>query len=85
MKERSFNPRTHTGCDNVIMHIRSASIIVSIHAPTRGATIFAGQVRNLKLRFNPRTHTGCDHHSITHKDTIKIVSIHAPTRGATLP
>ena len=32
-----FNPRTHTGCDFSLM-IFSASICVSIHAPTRGAT-----------------------------------------------
>ena len=33
-----FNPRTHTGCDGVISIFQSP-IFVSIHAPTRGATI----------------------------------------------
>ena len=37
----SFNPRTHTGCDigdNMIARVNSG---VSIHAPTRGATLFS--------------------------------------------
>ena len=32
-----FNPRTHTGCDIPFLVIRHP-VIVSIHAPTRGAT-----------------------------------------------
>ena len=34
----SFNPRTHTGCDFPHVHI-FPYLVVSIHAPTRGATI----------------------------------------------
>ena len=33
-----FNPRTHTGCDQRAHRKTIAPIIVSIHAPTRGAT-----------------------------------------------
>ena len=33
-----FNPRTHTGCDLVVLTSSNNLIIVSIHAPTRGAT-----------------------------------------------
>ena len=33
-----FNPRTHTGCDNGIP-LRFQMFYVSIHAPTRGATV----------------------------------------------
>ena len=33
-----FNPRTHTGCDNGIP-LRFQMFYVSIHAPTRGATL----------------------------------------------
>ena len=36
-KRKSFNPRTHTGCDLEDWQ-RMVSILVSIHAPTRGAT-----------------------------------------------
>ena len=35
---KGFNPRTHTGCDCFICKF-SDCIVVSIHAPTRGATI----------------------------------------------
>ena len=35
----SFNPRTHTGCDIVIAILICYEHHVSIHAPTRGATI----------------------------------------------
>ena len=33
-----FNPRTHTGCDLLLVHSKCRAIVVSIHAPTRGAT-----------------------------------------------
>ena len=77
-----FNPRTHTGCDNVrtklfayqakfqsthphgVRHSGLSSsldnALVSIHAPTRGATVWS-------LPSHERAN----------------VSIHAPTRGAT--
>ena len=35
---RSFNPRTHTGCDDRIGE-EIDNEVVSIHAPTRGATL----------------------------------------------
>ena len=56
---------------------------VSIHAPTRGATLphYKGKVQ--KNGFNPRTHTGCDGCWWV-VCVWGSVSIHAPTRGATL-
>ena len=36
---RSFNPRTHTGCDKGQTVHPTKLLEVSIHAPTRGATI----------------------------------------------
>ena len=33
-----FNPRTHTGCDAAYFYFILCRAIVSIHAPTRGAT-----------------------------------------------
>ena len=35
-----FNPRTHTGCDWCQLFKSSKEVNVSIHAPTRGATLF---------------------------------------------
>ena len=59
--ELGFNPRTHTGCDSV--KPRSwPGVSVSIHAPTRGATLgkrLCGKTFLVSC-FNPRTHTGCD-------------------------
>ena len=36
------------------------TFVVSIHAPTRGATQHQPARRTAPARFNPRTHTGCD-------------------------
>ena len=33
-----FNPRTREGCDQAILRLRSAAILISIHAPVKGAT-----------------------------------------------
>ena len=58
---RGFNPRTHTGCDMKECPCFDAQK-VSIHAPTRGATVDTGKpYKGIHYRFNPRTHTGCDH------------------------
>ena len=35
---KCFNPRTHTGCDRHVLPYGGIRRIVSIHAPTRGAT-----------------------------------------------
>ena len=78
-----FNPRTHTGCDlDLIIDVRQKSL-VSIHAPTQGATYFGSPPRLLPICFNPRTHTGCDTVLQNSLNSISKVSIHAPTQGAT--
>ena len=78
-----FNPRIHTGCDSRVRLVTGRPSKVSIHAPTRGATI---RYTSLFLRdksFNPRTHTGCDKKVLATYSKAGAVSIHAPTRGAT--
>ncbi len=79
---KCFNPRTHTGCDPLLSHDMREDY-VSIHAPTRGATLSYVVDLNLSICFNPRTHTGCD---AKMKELVQDmqVSIHAPTRGATV-
>ena len=77
----SFNPRTHTGCDHDPFS-KEDEFYVSIHAPTRGATICIIQLRLILSGFNPRTHTGCDS-GLSRTPQKSRVSIHAPTRGAT--
>ena len=39
IKDRSFNPRTHEGCDTT-NEFAARKLGVSIHAPTRGATVW---------------------------------------------
>ena len=60
----------------------SVAALVSIHAPTRGATFVHIFGFRLDVGFNPRTHTGCDTRG-NQSYHITLVSIHAPTRGAT--
>ena len=76
-----FNPRTHTGCDLWVYIVHSIGV-VSIHAPTRGATLLVGL---------HTADTGVSIHAPTRGATLGLgvvgliqhVSIHAPTRGAT--
>ena len=56
---KGFNPRTHTGCDSALIDM-IPDHIVSIHAPTRGATHPYVCCNFCHFCFNPRTHTGCD-------------------------
>ncbi len=80
-KVKSFNPRAHAGRDLCSKSIL-ACIGVSIHAPTRGATLAIYGACRL-AGFNPRAHAGRDC-AMSLCLPIKIVSIHAPTRGATV-
>ena len=56
---KCFNPRTHTGCD-ISVPLSLYRLLVSIHAPTRGATPSRRWEKGKDIGFNPRTHTGCD-------------------------
>ena len=55
---------------------------ISIHAPTRGATIRRDFITGTNNNFNPRSHKGSDLPSPVFSILLEI-SIHAPTRGAT--
>ena len=55
--------------------------LVSIHAPTWGATSFS-PAASICVCFNPRTHMGCDVPMLSQYADAE-VSIHAPTWGAT--
>ena len=54
---QSTHPRGVRRVDIAVGRIFSP---VSIHAPTRGATMVSAWARGLLPRFNPRTHAGCD-------------------------
>ena len=65
------------------MHAIYATPVISIHAPTRGATYNGAKYFIHCADFNPRSHEGSDKaRSCKNKRKCKI-SIHAPTRGAT--
>ena len=76
-----FNPRTHTGCD-VVGPSGGISHKVSIHAPTRGATLvnLAYQLQDAVSIHAP---TRGATELTTEFNVSEEVSIHAPTRGAT--
>ena len=56
---KSFNPRTHTGCDEISQQQRERRLqFQSTHPHGVRPTKWLNS-RSLN-RFNPRTHTGCD-------------------------
>ena len=57
-------------------------LLVSIHAPTKGATINGCITTNWGWCFNPRSHEGSDVPDESSSASV-CVSIHAPTKGAT--
>ncbi len=77
-----FNPRAHEGRD--FRHVgKGGRHLVSIHAPTRGATLQKPLKRPTPRSFNPRAHEGRDNNISEGRGLDRLVSIHAPTRGAT--
>ena len=62
--QTGFNPRAHAGRDLLLFKI-PFSTNVSIHAPTRGATLVAGTDYAIYAGFNPRAHAGRDVERVT--------------------
>ena len=56
----NFNPRTHVGCDPGAPEPPEPPGLISIHAPTWGATMTGKCTYSQYTNFNPRTHVGCD-------------------------
>ena len=81
-RQVSFNPRPHARGDVLFLSCNISVVMVSIHAPTRGATRCPCAWWKLDLRFNPRPHARGDSGN-GNIDFECRVSIHAPTRGAT--
>ena len=76
-----FNPRTHEGCDpewSVLTLYR----IISIHAPTRGATHNGYQDQG-RAGFQSTHPRGVRPRAMFTISGVPTISIHAPTRGAT--
>ena len=81
IKAIGFNPRTHEGCDRD-NRIGNHLAVVSIHAPTRGATPSALNMCAPTV-FQSTHPRGVRLLSHGLDETRLVVSIHAPTRGAT--
>ena len=76
-----FNPRSHERSDSNGEHFTIKQMI-SIHAPTRGATYSNGWIL-FHFYFNPRSHERSDL-ACCLLSLVYGISIHAPTRGATV-
>ena len=79
---QNFNPRSYKRSD-LRKTKAPAMLIISIHAPTRGATTHPYRNRSYCYNFNPRSYKRSDSHSSIPIPFI-FISIHAPTRGATV-
>ena len=55
-----FNPRTREGCDLRRLPLCPRAVLISIHAPARGATLSKNLQSRQGCYFNPRTREGCD-------------------------
>ena len=78
----SFNPRAHVGRDSTAS-TSEASLGVSIHAPTWGATSAVFPAHSLRALFQSTRPRGA-RHGQTGGCCLGLVSIHAPTWGATI-
>ena len=76
---QSTRPR---GARLINPRLRCGGVIVSIHAPARGATTDIPPYAPSSPSFNPRAREGRDAMARPH-GRLRIVSIHAPARGAT--
>ena len=79
---KNFNPRSHERSDNYIPD-EFKSYIISIHAPTRGATMTSDETGMVAIFQStlPREERQYPKSNIC---SYQKISIHAPTRGATV-
>ena len=78
----NFNPRSYKRSDNQQIQNYGKVEIISIHAPTRGATDDTASVLlDISISIHAPTRGATDKGIAKYKATL--ISIHAPTRGAT--
>ena len=77
-----FNPRSHERSDPNSPIFFQSCLFISIHAPTRGATVLMKLIGSTLIYFNPRSHERSDYAKLM-LNAFYNISIHAPTRGAT--
>ena len=76
-----FNPRSHERSDQFLVWLVFL-FVISIHAPTRGATVLFPCPSTRQQYFTPRSHERSDG-GRSSQELYEEISIHAPTRGAT--
>ena len=76
-----FNPRSYKRSDKTSV-FNTDVVLISIHAPTRGATSTVERSPGADDDFNPRSYKRSDA-TIAKIGEAGRISIHAPTRGAT--
>ena len=59
-------------------------LIISIHAPAKGATSIRYNFKIAIIHFNPRSREGSDESESASDEIFTVISIHAPAKGATL-
>ena len=59
-KMADFNPRSREGSDAQKVTRHRRKILISIHAPAKGATTIACTPVSVRLHFNPRSREGSD-------------------------
>ena len=80
-----FNPRSHEGSDSQSNISNSVSCIISIHAPTKGATLMPKKSIDTLAKISIHAPTKGATTSIAASNCeLMIISIHAPTKGATI-
>ena len=78
-----FNPRSHKGSDGVFCWLHEQQGKISIHAPTRGATILRHELIHAFLYISIHAPTRGATKWIPCCGQSAHISIHAPARGAT--
>ena len=58
-------------------------LIISIHAPAKGATRLRSDKQQSQQYFNPRSREGSDRLHSREREAVFSISIHAPAKGAT--
>ena len=81
--ENHFNPRSREGSDPSMRRNHSFSVLISIHAPAKGATLGISPLAKCVRYFNPRSREGSDTPIIPQLAAVLPISIHAPAKGAT--
>ena len=78
----NFNPRSHERSDALLGCFSSSASAISIHAPTRGATLTSSSISVPSyISIHAPTRGATD---VSCNPVLKVcISIHAPTRGAT--